>query len=929
MDAVTAAVTSYVATRWYRAPELLTGGLEYGSAVDLWAAGCIMGELIDQQPLFPGDNDIDQLYRIQLVLGPITDQQLRALSASPRYAHVKFPPLPPPEGLRNRYAGRFDRVALDFLQRLLTMEPQIRMTAAEALEHPYLRHFEQPAPNRLIEPPLAASRSPYCGNFVRQQKLAAPKAVRRRQVKTPLQLDVVVEGREVSVLQRLKGRKGQQQDLCSSPLPADSQRQPPLPQDHLYSPRAYQDDEYMDEEPREQQQQQQQQQQQRQAYRQQEASDFEGELPSEEDDLQPVSGCGSSSMRGQQSGGVLQASSLHAADSVPYAHGEQDLSAPAHAEAEALTSPVILLTAAGAAAGQQKPQELMHQQEADCMQQQRQPPQGSRKAAGVGAASRFAENGFRAQNATKQQPCNQKEAGGELEANKAKLTGARLPVGNMQLMGLSLKTVPDGKNPAVPGAACTPESSSGAGADYSSAVSAAAGSHSKARRANPPSAQAASPRPELERPSQEAEGKAAQWGAAGEQQLSDLARQSSIDLTLQQAARLIELDGISRKQRARQGKPPPQHNGSPLSQQQQQQKAQQQQQLVLQLPAAAPKQASCSDPAVYRWPSERLAGEAPAQPEEGPPLPPPKWPLKAVRQLSLKESSSPTSGGCQQQTLPVQTQSRLAKMRSNPHEKPRQKQDQAFFRGMQHQQQRQQHAAHRSHPRPPQPGEPGFWLSPNSRDWAGAPRDGQQRAREWQQLLLAAALPPVRSKGLASPASCSMSTALASRLGPPATQGLHLPLPCMHAAAWSEQQKQQRKPRAKDLYALPYAAGSGPLSRPAARPLFVREGCSSIDLGAPPFKGPPLQRPEPQVGAPQQGPTSWAAGSCRFALEDARGLAPLVVPPVSCATSYEKLIAFFRGLAEQQQPTGHAAAGGHHEGVKSFSPCVELAFSID
>lgn len=52
-----------------------------------------------------------------------------------------------------RYAGRFDRVALDFMQRLLTMEPRGRMTAAEALEHPYLRHFEQSAPVRIMGKP--------------------------------------------------------------------------------------------------------------------------------------------------------------------------------------------------------------------------------------------------------------------------------------------------------------------------------------------------------------------------------------------------------------------------------------------------------------------------------------------------------------------------------------------------------------------------------------------------------------------------------------------------------------------------------------------------------------------------------------------------------------------------------------------------------
>ena len=50
----------------YRAPELLLGSTEYGPSVDLWAIGCIMGELSDGQPLFPGESEIDQLYIIQV-----------------------------------------------------------------------------------------------------------------------------------------------------------------------------------------------------------------------------------------------------------------------------------------------------------------------------------------------------------------------------------------------------------------------------------------------------------------------------------------------------------------------------------------------------------------------------------------------------------------------------------------------------------------------------------------------------------------------------------------------------------------------------------------------------------------------------------------------------------------------------------------------
>lgn len=63
-----AGLTDYVATRWYRAPELLLSN-KYGKQVDIWAIGCIMGEITDGDPLFPGESEIDQLYCIQKVLG--------------------------------------------------------------------------------------------------------------------------------------------------------------------------------------------------------------------------------------------------------------------------------------------------------------------------------------------------------------------------------------------------------------------------------------------------------------------------------------------------------------------------------------------------------------------------------------------------------------------------------------------------------------------------------------------------------------------------------------------------------------------------------------------------------------------------------------------------------------------------------------------
>ncbi|KAF5825873.1 kinase-like domain-containing protein, partial [Dunaliella salina] len=76
-------ITDYVSTRWYRAPELLLGSTHYGMEVDLWAIGCIMGELVDGQPLFPGESDIDQLYIIQRLVGSLTEEQQQLFLRNP------------------------------------------------------------------------------------------------------------------------------------------------------------------------------------------------------------------------------------------------------------------------------------------------------------------------------------------------------------------------------------------------------------------------------------------------------------------------------------------------------------------------------------------------------------------------------------------------------------------------------------------------------------------------------------------------------------------------------------------------------------------------------------------------------------------------------------------------------------------------------
>ena len=120
------ALTDYVATRWYRAPELLLGSTKYTKAVDVWAIGCIMGELVDGQPLFPGESEIDQLYIIQQVLGPLTSSQMELFLRNPRFVGLKFPDMTRPETLQKRYVGKLSKRALSFMR---VREPSTRLAS--------------------------------------------------------------------------------------------------------------------------------------------------------------------------------------------------------------------------------------------------------------------------------------------------------------------------------------------------------------------------------------------------------------------------------------------------------------------------------------------------------------------------------------------------------------------------------------------------------------------------------------------------------------------------------------------------------------------------------------------------------------------------------------------------------------------------------
>lgn len=149
-------LSGHVATRWYRAPEVLLRFYDgYGPEMDMWAVGCILAELLLGRPLFPGKNTADQLLRISQVLGkPPPDVLTRSPSTSApsriaswrTCARVDWPKL---------FTG-CDPLAADLVSKLLQWDPSARCTAQEALSHPWLAAYKSSTDKWTPPTPFAA-----------------------------------------------------------------------------------------------------------------------------------------------------------------------------------------------------------------------------------------------------------------------------------------------------------------------------------------------------------------------------------------------------------------------------------------------------------------------------------------------------------------------------------------------------------------------------------------------------------------------------------------------------------------------------------------------------------------------------------------------------------------------------------------------------
>lgn len=153
-------LTDYVATRWYRAPELLLGSANYSFGVDMWAIGCILGEVSNGQALFPGDSEVDQLYIIQKVLGPLTPEHQEMFMLNPRFAGLKFPDMSKPETLQKKYVGVLSKRALNIMKWLLGMDPADRPSAEQCLQHNYFEGMDRKFADQFPNPVVPAQTPP-------------------------------------------------------------------------------------------------------------------------------------------------------------------------------------------------------------------------------------------------------------------------------------------------------------------------------------------------------------------------------------------------------------------------------------------------------------------------------------------------------------------------------------------------------------------------------------------------------------------------------------------------------------------------------------------------------------------------------------------------------------------------------------------------
>ncbi|KZV99730.1 mitogen-activated protein kinase [Exidia glandulosa HHB12029] len=145
-------MTEYVATRWYRAPEIMLTFKQYTKAIDVWSVGCILAEMLSGKPLFPGRDYHHQLTLILDVLGTPTLDEFYAITTRRSRDYIRALPFRRKRPFQTLFPNA-NPLAIDFLTKTLTFDPKKRITVEQALEHPYLEAYHDPD-DEPVAPPL-------------------------------------------------------------------------------------------------------------------------------------------------------------------------------------------------------------------------------------------------------------------------------------------------------------------------------------------------------------------------------------------------------------------------------------------------------------------------------------------------------------------------------------------------------------------------------------------------------------------------------------------------------------------------------------------------------------------------------------------------------------------------------------------------------
>ena len=137
-------MTEYIATRWYRAPELILSWKTYSEAIDVWSVGCILAELITRKPFLPGRDVKHQLDLILDVTGTPSENEMTNIVHADSKKYLKS--LPPRQGKRfeDLFRGA-NAEAISLLKSMLEFDPAKRITIQGALEHEYMKELHYPS----------------------------------------------------------------------------------------------------------------------------------------------------------------------------------------------------------------------------------------------------------------------------------------------------------------------------------------------------------------------------------------------------------------------------------------------------------------------------------------------------------------------------------------------------------------------------------------------------------------------------------------------------------------------------------------------------------------------------------------------------------------------------------------------------------------